>query len=181
MIYDLFEHRHRFSVWAGARAAQRGWAKAKTPVLGEAVENCGVVGFLRAETAAPIDELRFEEFHRAWCRKIVTFLEKKGIPNATYGRAAKLVAVYLKAMVVVGPSWNTDLARVLHPPIDEKLLDKVSRSPEISSLHQPRWGRIKWTKLDAPAYYQLIAELKESLPDGDPFWTLERFWTVTDE
>jgi hypothetical protein len=180
MMYDLFEHRHRFSVWAAARAAQRGF-RASVSILREAVENCGVVRFLKASGAAPINETNFEQFHRAWCISIVSFLEEKGVPDVTYGRAAKLIAVYLKSMVVLGPTSNSDLARVVHPPIDGVLLRNVSKSREIASLNKARWGRIKWTKLNEQAYYQLLSELRESLPDSEPFWTFERFWTVTDD
>jgi hypothetical protein len=48
MPYDLVEHRHRFSVWAAARAAQRGLKGGRIEVLRDALEQSGVVEFAKA-------------------------------------------------------------------------------------------------------------------------------------
>src|SRR5205809_717760 len=57
--YELDEHRHRFSVWAAARATQRGLCDVVT--LREALENCGVVAFLRG---ADLDAIGPSEFDK---------------------------------------------------------------------------------------------------------------------
>lgn len=102
-----------------------------------------------------------------------------GVANATYGRAAKLIAVYLKAMVVTGPGSKTALARVAHPPIDRILLKNICQAGHLESPHKKEWGVVNWSKLDAKGYYRLIGQLRVCLKDGEPMWMLEKYWTVT--
>src|SRR5437660_689092 len=107
MEYDLAEHRHRFAVWAAARAAQRGFTTVSN--LRAAVEDCGVREFLRTCDPESIDAEAFEQHHRAWCGKIISRLSDAGVKNPTYGRAAKLIGVYLKSMVILGGGERTAL------------------------------------------------------------------------
>jgi hypothetical protein len=110
---------------------------------------------------------------------VVDFLNRAGIPNVTFGRAAKLIAVYLKSAVVLGPASGTALARFAHPPIDGILLTNLAASKEVHSEHQREWAKIRWTKLNAEQYYELVTQLRQVLGPEEPIWKLERFWTVT--
>jgi len=175
--YELDEHRHRFSVWAAARATQRGLCDVVT--LREALENCGVVAFLRGADLNSVGASEFDKCHREWCRSIVRFLKEQGLADASFGHAAKLLAMYLKSMVVLGPASQTSLAHVAHPPIDGILLSAISSSREIECGHRHAWAKIKWTQLHEAAYYRLIEELRSCAAADEPFWRLERFWTVT--
>lgn len=177
--YEIEEHRHRFSVWAAARAAQRGWVGATVDVLRDALQGCGIVQFLASADLDSICSQQFERLHRQWCVSVISFLENEGLPAVTFGRAAKLVAVYLKSAVVLGPGSKTQLARVAHPPIDKILLRNLSASPNVSALRQ--WANTRWTKLTEVDYYILIMQLRGCLDPGEPFWKLERFWTVTND
>lgn len=176
--YQIKEHRHRFSVWAAARATQRGFSKVDT--LQKALEVCGVREFLDTANLEDMDATRFEAIHRRWCMSVVAFLKKARIPNVTFGRAAKLIAMYLKSVVVLGPGSGTAFARVAHPPIDGILLRNLTASP-VNSKHKSQWARTKWTKLNDQQYYELIKQLRQVLGSEKPFWMLERFWTVTDD
>ena len=178
MAYDIHEHRHRFSVWAAARATQRGFCNVDT--LQEALETCGVREFLETANFGDIDATRFDAIHRQWCMSVVAFLEKARIPNVTFGRAAKLIAMYLKSVVVLGPNSGTAFSRIAHPPIDGILLGKLAASP-VHSEHKSKWAKTKWTKLNDQQYYELIMQLRQVLDGEEPFWMLERFWTVTND
>jgi len=114
MAYDLVEHRHRFSVWAAARAAQRGLKGGKVDVLRDALEQSGVVEFAKANEA--IEQGAFDEVHRVWCRSIIDYLASRDV-SAAYGRATKLIAIYLKSMVILNGTVETSQARVVHPPL----------------------------------------------------------------
>src|SRR5438477_2940419 len=93
---------------------------ASVDVLRDALERCGIVEFLGSASADETDEVSFRTLHEGWCRSIVHSLEAHHT-KATFGRAAKLIAVYLKSVVVlVRP--DTSLARVAHPPFDFILL-----------------------------------------------------------
>jgi hypothetical protein len=150
-------------------------------VFRDALEICGVVEFVRTSEAKGIDESRFIELHRDWCCSVVAYLAQKKVANPTFGRAAKLVAVYLKSMIVLGPAGDTDLARVAHPPIDGILLQNISKAQNVQSAHRREWRNVSWTQLGEDPYYCLIRQLRSAIPPGEPLWNLERFWTVTNE
>jgi len=178
MTYDHFEHRHRFAVWAAARASQRGFASIKT--LREALESTDIRRFVQSPKSLDTDDAAFKVHHRRWCTALVKRLQNDGIANVTYGRVAKLIAVYVKAMIVVGPHARSSLASVAHPPIDRILLKNLV-SACVDSPHQANWRATNWTTLDARRYDVLISELQGVLAKDEPFWTLERYWTVTDD
>jgi len=171
--YDLEEHRHRFSVWAAARAAQRGLTS--VDILREALERCGIRDFLNPANLNDVDDGKFREQHEKWCGSIVGFLKKKRVSKTTYGRAAKMVAVYLKSMIVLGPQTQSSLSQVAYPPIDGRLLRNISQAGDVTCPDKDGLGKVKWTKLNRKDYYKLVERLRKCLPHGHPFWKLERF------
>jgi hypothetical protein len=174
MPYSLPEHRHRFAVWAAARAAQRGFTTVDE--LRGALEATDI---RRATSDPEVLELRsanFDTLHRRWCASIRASLKGRGIARVPYGRAAKLVAVYLKATVLMGEGAASPLARQMHPPIDRTLLQNLASAPRIESPHKVAWRSIAWTTLSEADYYKLIEQLRAVLPAGTPFWMLEEFW-----
>ena len=103
------------------------------------------------------------------------------VKKVTFGRAAKLIAMYLKSMVVLGGESESVLGKVAHPPIDGILLSNVARSPDVVSSNKSAWARLRWTKLDEKSYYRLIPQLRAILGPDEPFWVLEAHWIVTDK
>jgi len=181
MPYDMTEHRHRFASWAAARAVQRGWGSSKSEKLRGALESCGVREFLCTPESRDVEVRGFEDLHRQWCRAVIESLTQRGVAGATFGRAAKLVAVYLKVTVVLGPAGECNLSRVAHPPIDRKELQKLAAEAGIDSPHKRSWKTVNWTQLTEEDYYPLISQLHALIPLGDPFWTLEQHWNVADD
>jgi hypothetical protein len=174
IAYSLEEHRHRFAAWAAARAAQRGFTSSEKLIA--ALEHCGVRAYLAAHVADEMDAGKFERLHHKWCRLIVAHLEQAGVLDVRWGRSAKLVAVYLKSMVIVGAGSNTDLARVAHPPVDSTLLQNLAGCKRWPSPHQKSWRTVKWTQLRENPYYELIRQLRSWLTPDEPFWALEQCW-----
>jgi hypothetical protein len=147
-----------------------------------AIESCGAREFVGSPNSPHgIDERRFRELHRQWCRAAIESLTQQGVADATFGRAAKLVAVYLKVMVVLSPAGDCDLARVAHPPIDRTELQKVAAEAGVDSRHKRSWKTVNWTQLTEEGYYSLIDQLRARIPSSDPFWTLEQYWNVADD
>lgn len=177
--YTLFEHRHRFAVWAGARAAQRAFTSVEN--LRDALEATDVRAYLENPDSLQADAMVYKSNHRRWCNQIVEFLLERGVADATFGRAAKLVAVYFKAMVITGPHAHTSLAASAHPPVDRVLLQNLAGSPKIRSQHKRAWRAAAWTRLSETQYYELIDQIREILPHPEPWWKLEEYWTVTNE
>jgi hypothetical protein len=147
MRYDIYQHRHNFAVWAAARASQRRLTTVDT--LRKALESSEVVAFVRDHVTDKIDSDAFAAKHRSWCEEIVRSLLDAGVMNATFGRAAKLVAVYLKSMVVIGPFADSDLARVAHPPIDRILLRNLARAEGLETGLSTMLRMTNWTALES--------------------------------
>ena len=177
--YDIFRHRHNFSVWAAARATQRRFTTVDR--LRDALQGSGIVEFVRDHALSDINADTFLTHHGKWCDRIVELLKGAGVQRVTFGRAAKLVAVYIKSMVVVGPHAQTNLARVAHPPIDRILLKNLSRLETLPRDTRKVLRVTNWTDLDRDCYYALSRLLQGSVPNLDPFWHLEEYWTVTQD
>jgi hypothetical protein len=176
--YSLSEHRHRFAVWAAARAAQRGFTTINN--LRHALEATDIRKVLATPGTLEISSAGFARLHRKWCSSICSSLSNRHIANVTYGRAAKLVAVYLKTVIVMGADADSAFCRHLHPPIDRVLMRALASSA-IESPHKAEWRFVNWTQLTATTYYELIRQLHETLPPNTPFWTIEEFWQPTDD
>lgn len=183
MEYNLEEHRHRFSAWAAARAAQRGYTTVDN--LCEALKACGVREFLTSANLSTVDnEEKFRKKHEEWCGLIIKTLKgmkNRGVPKPTYGRAAKLVGMYIKSMIVLGGHSKSSFARYAHPPIDGRLLKNLAKAKDAKCPDKKSFKETKWTELKPKEYYKLVEQLHKCLSSGEPFWMLERFWNVSDE
>jgi len=151
--YSKYQHRHNFSVWAAARAAQRAFTDVET--LRTALEASDIKSFIQE----PCGRAAFDEAHKTWCGQIIGHLQEVGISKATYGRAAKLVNVYLKSMIVLR-DLESEEADYIHPPIDRILLKSLARDESISASDRKILREIRWTKLTEKGYFDLIGVLK---------------------
>ena len=173
MPYSEYKHRHNFSVWAAARAAQRGFTNVE--MLRDALEQCGIDVFVNNPSPAST----FDAQHKLWCNSICDYLNEKGVQNVSYGRAAKLVNVYLKSMLVLN-DLSGELAAFIHPPIDRILLQNIAKNVTMEKDEKKKLKATNWTQLEEEEYFQLISTLK-ALNGNQPFWQLEEHWTVTNE
>ncbi|MCP5299103.1 MAG: hypothetical protein H6954_05300 [Chromatiaceae bacterium] len=176
MTYTIEEHRHRFAVWTAARAVQRGFSK--TANISAAVDVCGIRGFVESYDEQAYDPDAYDADHKSWCNCILDDLRTRADIDpelVRYGRAAKIVAVYLKTTFIVRDPL-AKLAHVAHPPIDRILLQEAAKkAPRRSALKQ-RLKEKNWTELVETEYFDLIEDLRSFLPKGAPFWHLEKFW-----
>lgn len=177
MTYSHFQHRHNFAVWCAARAVQRKFTK--TPVLKEALEKSGVVEFIRQNEDRLMSQEDFDQLHGVWCDSIIQTWENRDVIGRSYGRAAKLIAVYIKAMAVVNDG-DSRLSQVAHPPIDRMILQNISKDKTVEHPNRPYWKAVNWTELDKTQYLNLIRDFRVVFKD-EPFWHLEKYWTVTDD
>ena len=67
MNYTIEQHKHNFSVWAAARAAQRGFTNLEN--LRDALEASGIREFLNNPNETNMEE--FQNLHKKWCKKIM--------------------------------------------------------------------------------------------------------------
>ncbi len=173
--YSEFEHRHRFAAWAAARAAQRGLSNGSVEVLTEALETSGLKRLLEDGLAGwPTSKEDVDRRHPEWCGAVAAALERRGVKTA-YGRIAKLINVYFKAMLVTGPLVSSDFAKHCHPPIDSLLLKRLSREDAYKQYHA-LWKKAAWTKLGPEEYEAIIKSFRDAKLDEPVFWKIERYW-----
>ena len=177
--YDLHEHRHRYACWCAARAVQRGWSGVTTSLVGEAVAASGVASTLAASPKRwPTTADVYDRAHATWCDQAREFLEDQGTRDVSWGRVAKVMAIYVKTMVVIGGYDDHAMAIVAHPPVDRLLLQALARDESSPRDQRALWRRTKWTQLDQEGYDEIIDSLRVACA-GEPFWCLEAYWGGT--
>jgi hypothetical protein len=170
---------HEFAVWTSARAVQRNFTTTK--IIKQAIENAGIREFAKDFQSCSMSESSFDEKHTELANKLIDSfnnlallenlkIEKEG--KITYGRMAKIIAIYLKTSVVIPNQGKGELTKVLHPPIDAILLKALHKKPESQSL---KLNKITWTKLNESEYFELINKLRKTFI-LDYFWELEQYW-----
>ena len=158
--YNFEDHIHNYAVWTAARAVQRSFVK--TQVMQEAIESTRLRSIITGLEIKTIKQ--FDEFHDDCCQKIIRFFKKFGI-DTSYGRAAKIVSVYIKTAVVIRDSGKSQVARIAHPPVDNKWLRNLEKEKKQVFVKKP------WTNLDRDTYLKMISDLRNI--QGDEFWKLE--------
>jgi hypothetical protein len=177
--YSLFTHRHNFAVWAAARASQRRFKNANVHKLKTALEASKLPQAIQNPSDWPITAEQFDSFHRKYCTEIMDALKDASVTDVSYGRAAKLVAIYLKAMIVVSEHAQSAFAAIIHPPVDRVLLQNLARDRRFHPQLRNRWRNLNWTGLSESDYFTLIEEFRRNNLDKPAFWMLERYWEPT--
>jgi hypothetical protein len=159
MEYNIREHRHRFASWAAARAAQRGFTNTKNII--EAINSTDIRKTVETKSLWPKRKSDFERLHRQWCTQIISTLRKLGV-KSSYGRAAKIVAIYFKIAIILSDNERSVFGKIIHPPVDRILL---------SSLNIKQ----NWTTLSEEKYFLVMKKLKE-INGNKAFWEIECNW-----
>jgi len=166
--YTIEEHVHRYAVWTVARASKRNFAT--TGKIQEAIEVSDLRSFMDRLEQSEVTPEQFDDAHQAQARSLIKAFKSLGV-KATYGRAAKIIAIYLKtAQVIRFPESN--LSRVIHPPIDAILLKRLAKR---EGLKGKGLRNERWTKWEDARYFELIDMLR-AWSDPRPFWMLEAHW-----
>lgn len=164
--YSFSDHLHNYAVWTAARAVQRKFTT--TSNIKSAIEASRLRDFaesLHEEMSS--DE--FDTFHRETAHAMIGFFNNHNV-QASYGQAAKIIAIYLKTSVITRESGAGNISRIAHPPIDNILLSRLNK--EYPKLIE---SKIRWTQLDESAYFSLMEMLRQL--NFDFFWEIERYWS----
>lgn len=169
MAYTFERHLHNYACWTAARAVQRNFTN--TPNIIRAIEHSDL---MQLENLKVNSSEEYDVFHRKCCNQLIDYFKKEyDLKTTTYGRAAKIVAIYLKTAVIVRYSGEGKLAEVAHPPIDRILLSNLRIKKSFLGIEY----KTNWTELDEIQYFALIAKLR-TLP-LEKFWQIEEFWDVS--
>ena len=176
-MYDISEHRHRFAVWTAARAVQSARGGDSNATVRRGVERSGIREFISSDTGASMGSAdEYDDLHRTWCRQAIEAMQDGGTSGVTYGRAAKLIAIYVKTLVVMQDP-DAPLSRIAHPPVDSFLLDGLKSDSQFSSSSRKLWRSAKWSKLNETTYFEVIESFRAEGLDRPAFWAIERYWT----
>jgi hypothetical protein len=169
--YTIDIHKHNFAVWAAARAVQRHFTK--TEKIRDALNTLNIQKEISLVQSGEMGAKDYDVWHSKICKNLIMNFKKLGIQNVTYGRAAKLIAIYIKVTVIMS-NQNCDLAKIAHPPIDRILLKNIAKKyMELNSLTS-----INWTSLSEKKYFEVIESLRNILPVESPFWKIEQYWII---
>lgn len=163
--YIFEQHQHNFSVWTAARAVQRNFTS--THNIQAAIDKSDLRRF--AENPSLCTHDLFDEFHRHCCQQLIASFMNSGV-EASYGRAAKIMAIYLKTSIILCNKGQCRRSSVIHPPVDRILLATIANNhQELSDL------KLKsWTKMDEACYWDLVSRIRYHFRKFD--WTLEHYW-----
>lgn len=168
MAYTFEKHLHNYACWTAARAVQRNFTNTSNII--RVIETSDLMHLVSLKINN-IEE--FDSFHRVCCNQLIDSFKNECDKVSTYGRAAKIVAIYLKTAVIVRYSGEGKLAEVAHPPIDRIILTNLRKN-----FKGVVPDKINWTELDEDQYFDLIAKLR-TLP-FEKFWQLEEYWSAAD-
>ncbi len=174
--YDLKEHRHRYAAWCAARAVARGVTGAKYQEIEPVLQKSGVRAFVESgKTNWPKNQASFDTEHARLCKAVQRELKRSKVENTSYGLAAKIVAVYLKTLVVVGGRGKSTMSEFVHPPIDRIMLKAYKKRLPRVAWDEPKAEVPAWTKLDQRRYNAILDTLK-GIAGEKGLWTLEEAW-----
>ena len=167
-MYTIEEHVYRYSIWAAARAAQRGLKGFTIEKLKTILDNINFKNLVNSYMKGDIDSKTFEIFHKKIAKDIILKGAELKV-NITYGRASKVISIYLKTAIIIPNSGKGKAAEVIHAPIDSILLKELSKK-----YSKPNWKRLTWTTFTETEYWELISDFKKNnLPIN---WKLEQYW-----
>ena len=167
--YSIDEHIHNYAVWTAARAVQRKFQGAKTANISKAINDADLEGrFLKK------NQWNNDSFDREHEKSINALCESLKDFNCSYGRAAKIIAIYLKTSVIISNNGIGDLSKVIHPPIDRKLLSALKKHKLlfINEKEIPAWTDLKKEK-----YLEIIDDMRNLVEDL-PMWKIEKYWEL---
>jgi hypothetical protein len=164
--YSFNEHKHRYAVWTAARAQR---AFATNELIASAIEEADIRSFI--ESTDGISQEEFDAYHKEWCTKIIDFF---GDDKCKYGRAAKIVSIYLKTAIVLPQQGISPLCNIIHPPIDKILLSNIaSRTP------LKHFAKVTWTTMTKEKYWKVVDDIRAAF--GKCNWEIEQFWNLVNE
>jgi hypothetical protein len=172
--YTFEEHIHRYAVWTAARAAQRGFTKTK--VIDEVIKEVGLRDYLNNPHT---DQTEFDGWHQEMASRMAGAFERRGV-ECSFGRAAKIIAIYLKTALLLPKGPGAKECLVIHPPIDRILLQNFAKSLKGHAEHSKLrsfFSQKKWTEFTDVEYRDVIKAFRD-IRQLD--WTIEVYWSGAD-
>jgi len=168
----------KFARWAAASAARQGPRHLRGRKWYQHLDQVDLAGLLTM--SPPISSAAFLAWHQ---REVEGLADRAGVQ---IGWAAKMVNMLLKIHVYIAGRGDSSLLAVIHPPIDNDLIDAIQREFPVNDSHQPQnleiWRKCKLGKpisgvTTYPKYSEVIAGLTlVSGRRGCTLFEIESLW-----
>lgn len=139
-----------------------------------------------AVTAPEHIEQNVDKWQISFMKKIEDEAARLGVADFTFGRAQKLVNIYLKTILVCGGHHQHPSVALLHPPLDFELFKGLRSflSKNRATMGKARSAFIaaqkcnqRWTKFSEADYVAHIDAIK-LLMAGKPLYQVEEHWEL---
>ncbi|KQW38369.1 hypothetical protein ASC76_10115 [Rhizobacter sp. Root404] len=127
-----------------------------------------------------------DAWQMSFMKKIEAEAARLNIADFSFGRAQKLVNIYLKTVLVCGGHHQDPRVALLHPPLDFELFKGLRRflSKNRATLREARLAFIaaqrsnpRWTTFSEADYLAHIKAIK-LLMAGKPLYQVEEHWDL---
>lgn len=167
MSYTFDKHRYNFAVWTSARAIQRGLKNATSASISKLFKKSNIIKLIDEKYIKNAND--FDTLQSEIC-KILKNAAKDMDIDLSYGRASKLIAIFIKTYYILPEQGKGNISKFAHPPIDKIVLENLKKFGKIKAVPA-------WTKLNKNEYTKLIKEIRSNT-DLNYFWELEEYWKV---
>lgn len=180
MNYGIIDHKHRSASWVAGRSASVKGCRFNVNAAKALIEKIQLNEYIEKPDLLPEN---FDEKHREWREALISewdnpprFTKSGEKLSMSNGMAAKIINVYLKAIIVCGGYHNHEKAKLIHPPIDRLLLKELA-DRNIGNLKKDwrHYQDLGWSKFTCEQYEQVIDKIK-IICNTQPLWTIERYW-----
>jgi hypothetical protein len=178
--YTIRKHRHLYACWCAARAYGRGLKKGSAETAFTLIEASGL-----KEVSSPDD---IGEDVDAWLLHLMNQIMGKAalmkLEDFSFGRAQKLVSIYLKTVLVCGGHHEHPLVAKLPPPLDRQLFKGIRKhlredmgNPGAKAFRSAQAVNPSWTSFSIDDYLAHVAALK-LIMCGKPLYMVEEHWLI---
>ena len=178
--YTIELHKHRYATWCAASAYGRGLKRGGNDTAKALIDASGLKAVTSpADIGEDVDAWLF-----AMMDKIMVKADQMELVGFAFGRAQKLVNIYLKTVLVGGGHHEHPLVKKLHPPLDLQLLNgldaflqKNSENAGRVAFENARTVEHRWTHFTAEHYMAHIQAIKLVMGNR-PLFMAEEHWCL---
>lgn len=171
-----------FAKWCAAAAYGRGLAGGGNSLAFRLIEVSGLDQIAGPEHIGQ----DVDEWQMSFMKKIDAEATHLGISGFSFGRAQKLVNIYLKTILVCGGHHQHPSVALLHPPLDAELFkglrtflskNRKSMVKARSAFTAAQKRNPRWTMFSEADYVAHIDAIK-LLMAGKPLYQVEEHWEL---
>lgn len=171
-----------YAKWCAAAAYGRGLAGGGNSLAFELIDISGLDQVTGPEHIGK----NVDEWQMSFMKKIEAKAVSLGVLDFSFGRAQKLVNIYLKTVLVCGGHHQHPSVALLHPPLDSELFrglrsflwkNRAAMGDARSAFIAAQKRNSRWTMFSEVDYIAHIDAIK-LLMAGMPLYQVEEYWDL---